>query len=41
MRIVMTGVSRRAAPLEVREELSVTSAMLPAALDALRESAGA
>lgn len=40
MRIVMTGVSRRAAPLEVREELSVTSAMLPAALDALRESAG-
>lgn len=40
MRIVMTGVSRRAAPLEVREELSVTSATLPAALDALRESAG-
>ena len=41
MRIVMTGVSRRAAPLEVREELSVTSAMLPAARGALLRSAGA
>ena len=40
MRIVMTGVSHRAAPLEVREELSVTSETLPAALDALQEHAG-
>ncbi len=40
MRIVLTGVSRRAAPLDVREELSVTSETLPAALDALQEHAG-
>lgn len=40
MRIVLTGVSHRIAPLEVREELSVTSETLPAALDALQEHAG-
>src|SRR5690348_13396623 len=41
MRITLTGLSHKSAPVELRERLAVEPAEIPARLRALREAAGA